>query len=112
MDDAHDAETEPTPYMRIPWPLVAVALLGILAVVLAAGLLANRYLRPQVGLVPTPLAAAAPPPAIATQSWRLYTPPPGLIQQPFPRWNSNQQPPPRHASQPSPPPHLPANPLQ
>jgi|SRR5579859_2684438 len=63
MDDPQDAETETerTPYMRLPWPLVAVGLLGVLAVVLAIGLFANRYLRPQVGLVPTPVAAAAPP---------------------------------------------------
>ncbi len=59
MDDAHDAETDQaTPYMRLPWPLVAGGLLGLLAVVLAVGLFANRYLRPQVGLVPTPVAAA------------------------------------------------------
>src|SRR5216683_802869 len=56
MKEAHnaDAETDPTThYMRLPWPLVAFGLVALLAVVLVVGLFANRYLRPQVGLVPT-----------------------------------------------------------
>ena len=65
MDDAHDAEPEKSPYLRLPWPLVTAALAGVLLLALAVGLLANRYLRPQVGVVPTPLplAAAAVPTA-------------------------------------------------
>src|SRR5437870_4829466 len=65
MDDAHDAEPEQSPYLRLPWPLVAGGLAGVLVLALAAGLFANRYLRPQVSVVPTPISpvAAAPPPA-------------------------------------------------
>jgi hypothetical protein len=66
MTDAQDAKAEDPghSYMRLPWPLVAAGLFGLLVLVLAAGLFANRYLRPQVGLVPTevPLAAAAASP--------------------------------------------------
>src|SRR5712692_5158080 len=57
MKDAHDADAETDqamPYMRLPWPLVAAGLVAILAIVLGIGVFANRYLRPQVGLVPTP----------------------------------------------------------
>src|SRR5438876_7478483 len=66
MNDAHDADAgteQTTHYMRLPWPLVAFGLVALLAVVLGIGLFANRYLRPQVGLVPTPepvLVAAVP----------------------------------------------------
>src|SRR5437879_5493851 len=65
MDDAHDAEPEQSPYLRLPWPLVAGGLAGVLVLALAAGVFANRYLRPQLSVVPTPISpvAAAPPPA-------------------------------------------------
>lgn len=59
MDDAHDAEPEHSPYVRLPWPLVAGGLIGVLVLALAAGLFANRYLRPQLTVVPTPVPAAA-----------------------------------------------------
>jgi hypothetical protein len=68
MDDAHDAEPEPTPYICLPWAVVAAALAGVLLLALVVGLFANRYLRPQVGVVPTPItlaAAPAPTPALA-----------------------------------------------
>jgi hypothetical protein len=61
MDDVQDAEPEPSPYLRLPWPLVATALVGVLALALAIGLLANRYLRPQVEVAPTPIAVAVAP---------------------------------------------------
>jgi hypothetical protein len=59
--DAPVAEPEPSPYLRLPWPLVTAGLVGVLVVALAVGLFANRYLRPQVALPPTPIALAAPP---------------------------------------------------
>ena len=44
MKDAHEAETEQaTPYVRLPWPLVAVGLIAILAVVLGIGVLASLF---------------------------------------------------------------------
>jgi hypothetical protein len=63
MTDARDAKGEDSghAYVRLPWPLVAAGLFGVLVLVLAAGLFANRYLRPQVGLVPTEVPLAAPP---------------------------------------------------
>src|SRR5713101_789190 len=68
MTDARDAKSEDPghSYVRLPWPLVALGLFGLLVLVLAAGLLANRYLRPQVGLVPTEVPLAAPTAAIPT----------------------------------------------
>src|ERR1700716_354120 len=92
MNDAHDAETtahdggEPTPYLRLPWPLVALGLLGLVAVVLVVGLLANPYLRPQVGPVrPPPQMGPVPPPppppalAAAPPATALPTPAPAPI---------------------------------
>src|SRR5438105_4198193 len=76
MNDAHGDETsahhgeEPTPYLRLHWPMVAIGLLGLVAVVLVIGVLANRYLRPQVGLVSTP------PPSTAVAAGPLPTAPP------------------------------------
>src|SRR5438128_4339933 len=58
MSEAPDAEREPSPYVRLPWPAVAAGLLAFLALVLAVGLFANRNLRPQLSVVPTPSAAA------------------------------------------------------
>src|SRR5713101_7604691 len=86
MKDAHDAdaETERTPYVRLPWPLVAVGLLGILAVVLAIGLFANRYLRPQVGLLPTSEPAAvvaAPATSTPPAATSVPTPAPTIVVQ-------------------------------
>jgi hypothetical protein len=86
MNDAHDAETDQaTPYMRLPWPLVAAGLIGILAVVLGIGLYANRYLRPQVGLVLTPepaaIAAAAPLTPTPPAAPAVPTPAPTLVVQ-------------------------------
>src|SRR6266851_1387349 len=81
MKDAHDADAETdqaTPYMRLPWPLVAAGLIAILAIVLGIGVFANRYLRPQVGLIPTPEPAvvAAPPPVTSTPQVATSVPTP------------------------------------
>ena len=45
MKDAHDADAgtdQASPYLRLPWPLVAAGLVAILAIVLAIGVFANR----------------------------------------------------------------------
>jgi len=63
MDDAHDPEPEKSPYVRLPWLLVAAGLVGVLAIALGLGLFANRYLRPQAEVAPTPIAIAAAPAA-------------------------------------------------
>ncbi|HLZ29571.1 MAG TPA: hypothetical protein VKV73_19820, partial [Chloroflexota bacterium] len=83
MDDAPDAEPEAPPYIRLPWPLVAAALGGVLLLALALGLFANRYLRPQLGAAPTslPLAAAAEPTTGPTPS---PAPSPTLAPTPIP----------------------------
>src|SRR5947209_14266656 len=84
MSEAPDAERERSPYIRLPLPVVAFGLLAFLALVLAAGLFANRNLRPQIGVAPTlsavalgtttPIPGAAPatrqadaPTSVATQ---------------------------------------------
>ena len=72
MNDAperSDPEPQPpaTPYLRLPMPLVAGALLVFLVGLLALGLYANRNLRPQGIVVPTAAVQAAPsetPPAV------------------------------------------------
>src|SRR5438034_8991722 len=85
MNDAHDADAETeqtTHYMRLPWPLVAFGLVALLAVVLGIGLFANRYLRPQVGLVPTaePAVVAAVPVTSTPQvPTAVPTPAPPLV---------------------------------
>jgi hypothetical protein len=75
MDDGREPESDGrSPYLRLPWPLVAAILFGVLAVLLALGFYANRNLRPQVGLSATPapsafsvaVAATATPPPVAT----------------------------------------------
>jgi hypothetical protein len=68
MTDARDAKGEDSghSYVRLPWPLVAAGLFGLLILVLAAGLFANRYLRPQIGLVPTAVPLAAPTAGVPT----------------------------------------------
>src|SRR5712692_7883156 len=87
MKDVQDADAEAdqtTHLMRLPWPLVAVGLLALLVVIFGIGLFANRYLRPQVGLVPTsePAVIAAPPviptPLVAVA---VSTPVPTLVLQ-------------------------------
>src|SRR6266851_4280367 len=87
MKDVQDADAEAdqtTHLMRLPWPLVAVGLLALLVVIFGIGLFANRYLRPQVGLVPTsePAVVAAVPitstPQVATA---VPTPAPTLVVQ-------------------------------
>jgi len=61
MHDAPEAEPQESPYIRLPWALVAAVLAGVLVVALAAGLYANRYLRPQLQIAtPIPLATATP----------------------------------------------------
>ena len=73
MNDAperSDPEPQPpaTPYLRLPMPLVAGALLVFLVGLLALGLYANRNLRPQGIVVPTAAVQATPsetPPAVA-----------------------------------------------
>ncbi len=78
MNEAPDAEREPSPYLRLPWPAVAAGLLAFVALVLAAGLFANRNLRPQLGVVPTPSAAAltttTPIPVVAPPTFQANTP--------------------------------------
>jgi hypothetical protein len=49
----------------LPWPAVAGALAGLLVLMLAAGVLANQYLRPAT-TIPQPAATAAPPATSAT----------------------------------------------
>jgi hypothetical protein len=81
MDEPHvPDETEPGPYLRLPWPLVAGGLLAVLGLALAAGLLANRALREQLTLpTPTPpaavaLATATPLPTVAAPPTPASTP--------------------------------------
>ena len=79
MDDAHDAEPEQSPYVRLPWGVVAAGLAGVLLIALAAGLFANRYLRPQLTVQPTPILAmpvGTPIPPVAA--------PPGPTRSPAP----------------------------
>ena len=64
-------------HLRLPWPLVAGALVGVLAIALVAGVYANRNLRPQpvavaAAATPTPLPAASTP----VQPTRAPTPVP------------------------------------
>jgi hypothetical protein len=66
MDEAPEHESS-SGYLRLPWQLVAGALLLVLAVALGAGLIANRNLRERL-TVPTatavPLTAATSTPAV------------------------------------------------
>jgi hypothetical protein len=108
MDDAHDAEPEASPYVRLPWKPLAATLLGVLLLALAAGLFANRYLRPQVSVVPTPIPAAA---QISTPA-ALASPLPSATLTPVPSVAPTVVPsPPAHAPatiSPTPPPFSPA----
>src|ERR1700674_5726445 len=87
MDDAHDAEPEasPSPYVRLPWALVAAGLVGVLVIALGLGLYANRYLRPQVEVAPTPTApAAAPAPTLTPVPAPTVAPTPTMAPAPTP----------------------------
>jgi hypothetical protein len=67
MDDAHEPQSEhSSPYLHLPWPALAAILVAVLGLLLAAGIYANRNLRPQVGLVPTQTAIAVPTQAVST----------------------------------------------
>jgi hypothetical protein len=77
MDKAPEPEPVESPYLKLPWPVVAGSLFAVLALALAAGLYANRYLRPQSSTQPTatqiPLASAGtatlqPTPAVTSSS--------------------------------------------
>src|SRR4051794_39866544 len=61
---------EATGYVRVPWPVVAGALLALIVGALGVGLYANRNLRPQTAPVPVPTTVAAgaltPPVPLAT----------------------------------------------
>jgi hypothetical protein len=67
MTDAQDAEQEPspTPYMRLPVPLVALGIVAFLGLLLGAGLYANANLRLQGTVLPT----LAPVPATPTAAF-------------------------------------------
>jgi hypothetical protein len=58
MSEASNAETEDSPYVRAPWPLVTAGLLAVIGLALAIGFFANRNLRPSATIIPT--AASAP----------------------------------------------------
>jgi hypothetical protein len=69
MNDAPDAEQEPSPYLRLPMPVVALGLLVLLVGLFGLGLYANRSLRPQ-GTIPVatafPATTSATPAVTAT----------------------------------------------
>ncbi len=78
------AEAGQTSYLRLPWPQVALGLVGIVVVALAIGLFANRYLRLQVGLVSTPVAALTPVPPATPAPPPATSPPVGAAPTPAP----------------------------
>ena len=67
MDEPKRPEAEDSPYLKLPWPLVAGGLAAVLLVALAAGLLANRFVRQPTVVLPPPtavsIAAATPNPS-------------------------------------------------
>lgn len=71
-------EDAPSPYMRLPAPVVAVALLILLGAALGIGLYANSNLRQPGVVVPTPPAAVPPTIAPPTQ-----TPQPTVVPTPL-----------------------------
>jgi hypothetical protein len=84
MDEAPDQTTGESPYLKLPWPLVAGGLAIMLLVVLGVGLYANRYLRPQTTIQPTFTAVAVvvplatPQPATPTAAPATSTPQPAI----------------------------------
>jgi hypothetical protein len=68
MNEPQDTEQAPapTPYLRLPVPLVTAALVVFLGLLLGLGLYANANLRAQGIVVPTAVATAAVPSAAAT----------------------------------------------
>ena len=66
-EDTGGGRDDSSPYLRLPLPIVAGGLLAFVVLVVVVGLFANRNLRPQPGLVATPLVAdlTATPPATA-----------------------------------------------
>lgn len=56
--EAPNQDTGDSPYLKLPWQLVAGALAAVLLLALGAGLYANRYLRPQLGMVATATPAS------------------------------------------------------
>src|SRR5437879_6714753 len=77
-DPGGDRE-ESSPYLRLPLPIVAGALLGFVVLLMALGRYANRNLRPQISGVATPVVAAPtapPPPAGAARQSVAATPTP------------------------------------
>ena len=82
MDDAREPQSEhSSPYLRLPWPAVVAILVGTLALILAAGIYANRNLRPQAGVVATQAVVAATPVIAAVPS---ATPVPAVAVAPTP----------------------------
>lgn len=81
---AKNQEPTPSPYLRLPAPLLAVGLLAFLVVLLAAGVYANNSLRPRGIITPTPapaesaVAVAAPTsrPTVAPTAAPSVTPTP------------------------------------
>jgi hypothetical protein len=53
MDDPREPKGDSSHYVRLPWPVVAAGIFGVLAIILAIGLYANQNLRPQVQIVAT-----------------------------------------------------------
>jgi hypothetical protein len=84
MTEAHNAETEESPYVRAPWPLVTAGIFGVLALALAFGLFANAHLRPGTVAAPTQGAVGS---LLATKAPRaaalpVSTPTPSASTQP------------------------------
>jgi hypothetical protein len=75
MDNESAPEAGQTGYLKLPWLLVAGALIVLLGGALAVGLMANRSLREQVAL-PTPTAAALAAAPTATRVRATATSPP------------------------------------
>jgi hypothetical protein len=80
-------EEAPPQYLRLPAPVVAVALLVFLGVALAIGLYANNNLRQPATVVPTPLPAAGiptSPPTPTVQPTATAAPTPLVVVIPTP----------------------------
>src|SRR5689334_5716 len=59
LSDKANGDPEPSPYLRLPMPVVAIGLVILLVALFAIGAFANRSLRSQGVIVPTPPVAAA-----------------------------------------------------